>query len=212
MSPSAASHAVELSPAVALSTGRAKGASKAKPRRSLTTDHVWVRIAVGTIASVATIAVVAVHRGDPTTAALLAVAILFLGSLSAIDLAEQRLPNRLTLPFAGGTAVLLLLGGFVGSAIGSSLVALAVGLGFAALFVVLRFGMGDVKLSLTVGMIAGWLGPDAITATAYAGAIAGAVAAVLLMVVHRRRDVTFPFGPVLAVGSVAGMLVGTPAF
>ena len=85
--------------------------------------------------------------------------------------------------------------------------AIGTGLAFAAVLLVLRFGMGDVKLAYTVGTIAGWFGREAVMTTVVFGALAGAAVAVALIVIHRRRDVTFGFGPFLALGSVAGMLV-----
>jgi leader peptidase (prepilin peptidase)/N-methyltransferase len=87
-----------------------------------------------------------------------------------------------------------------------ALAALGFGLAFALVLLVLRFGMGDVKLALTVGLIAAWLGPDAIITTVYVGAGSGAAVALALLVIHRRRRLTFSFGPFLAIGSVAGMV------
>ncbi len=73
--------------------------------RDLTTDHAAVRVAIGTATAVATIAVAAGHRADPVVALLLSIAVLSYGVLSVIDVAEQRLPNRITLPLAGATAL-----------------------------------------------------------------------------------------------------------
>lgn len=176
----------------------------------LTADHRAIRPAIGAITAAAVVLVAFGHRGHPVTAALLSMTVLCLGALSAVDIAEQRLPNRITLPLAGGVALAVLSGGVARSDIGAGFGSVGIGLGFALALMLLRFGMGDVKLALSVGMIAGWLGRDAILATAYVGAIAGAVVALILIVVHRRRDVSFGFGPCLALGSVAGMLAATP--
>ena len=174
--------------------------------RDLTTDHPAIGVAIGAATTASLIAVVLVHRGDPILAGLLSIVVLCYGALSVVDAAQQRLPNRITLPLAGATAIAVLAGGIARGDLGAAIGALAIGLGFAAVFVVLRFGMGDVKLALTVGTIAGWLGRDAVMTTAYVGACAGAAVAILLLVVHRRRNLTFSFGPFLALGSVAGML------
>jgi leader peptidase (prepilin peptidase)/N-methyltransferase len=172
----------------------------------LTTDRPAVRVAIGAATVVAIAAVAAHHRTDPVVAGLLSIVVLCYGVLSVVDAAEQRLPNRITLPLAGATAIAVLSGGFARADIGSALGALAMGLVFALVFLLLRFGMGDVKLALTVGTIAGWLGSDAVMTTAYVGACSGGAVALLLIIVHRRRDISFSFGPFLALGSVAGML------
>ncbi len=185
-------------------------ATAAAPDHTGHRGHRMVRVAIGAVTVAAAVAVAANHRADPVTAALLSVTVLWYGVLSAIDIAQQRLPNRITLPLAGAAALAVLLDGLATADLGPTLAAWATGLGFAGTFVVLRFGMGDAKLALTVGMVAGWLGRDAVMATAYAGAVSGAVVALILIVIHRRRDVRFAFGPFLAIGSVAGMLVGVP--
>lgn len=174
-----------------------------------TIDHPAVSAVIGAMTTLAVIAVTVHHRAEPLIAGLLAIVVLCYGVLSAIDIAEQRLPNRITLPLAGVTATLVLGGGIVSGNVGAALGALAIGLGLALVFVLLRFGMGDVKLALTVGTIAGWLGRDAVMVTAYVGAISGAVVALLLIITYRRRDVSFSFGPILALGSVAGMCAAT---
>ena len=175
--------------------------------RALTTHHPAVRIAIVAATAAAVVAVVASHRADPVVATLLSIALLSYGVLSAIDAAEQRLPNRITLPLAAATTLAVLTGGLVRSNLESALGALGIGLAFAVALLVMRFGMGDVKLALTVGTIAGWFGQNAVVTTALIGAMSGATVALLLIVIHRRWDVTFSFGPFLAVGSVAGMLV-----
>jgi leader peptidase (prepilin peptidase)/N-methyltransferase len=174
--------------------------------RDLTAGHPGVRLVIVavTIASVA--AVATVNRGTPILAALLSMVVIGYGALSAIDAAEQRLPNRLTLPLAGLSAAAVVADGLLHSGLRVALAALGFGLAFALVLLVLRFGMGDVKLALTVGLIAAWLGPDAIITTVYVGAGSGAAVALALLVIHRRRRLTFSFGPFLAIGSVAGMV------
>ncbi|MCP5034649.1 MAG: prepilin peptidase [Actinomycetia bacterium] len=172
----------------------------------VTSHHPVVRVAIGGATAAALIAVVVDHRADPVTSVLLAIVVLIYGVLSAVDIAEQRLPNRITLPLAAATTLAVLAGGIARSNLVAALGALGIGLTFAFVLLATRFGMGDVKLALTVGTIAGWLGRDAIVTTAWVGAMSGAAVAVVLIVVFRRRDVAFSFGPFLAIGSVAGML------
>jgi leader peptidase (prepilin peptidase)/N-methyltransferase len=172
----------------------------------LTTDHPALRVAIGAATAVAAVAVAVHYRADPVLAVLLSIVVLCYGVLAVIDAAEQRLPNRITLPLAAATAGAVLSGGIARAGVGAAFGALAIGLGFALVFLLLRFGMGDVKLALTVGTIAGWLGQDAVMTTAYVGASCGAAVALSLIIIHRRRDLSFSFGPFLAIGSVAGML------
>lgn len=178
--------------------------------RELTSDHPATRIAVGAVTAIAVLAVVASHRANPVLAVLLSITVLCFGVLAAIDVAEQRLPNRITLPLGAATTLAVLTGGVIRSDVKAALGALGLGLIFALIFLVMRFGMGDVKLALTVGTIAGWLGWNAVVATALVGAMAGMMAALALIIVHRRRDLAFGFGPFLVIGSIAGMLVAGP--
>ena len=173
----------------------------------LTIRHPACQAAIGAITALAAAAVGSVHRADPPVAVLLVVAVVCFGALSGIDLAEQRLPNRITVPLAGATMVAVLVGGTIRSGPGAAVGAIGVGLGFALIFLVMQFGMGDVKLALSVGTIAGWFGGGAVLTTAVVGATSGAIVALVLMVIHRRRDLSFSFGPFLAIGCVAGMLV-----
>jgi leader peptidase (prepilin peptidase)/N-methyltransferase len=189
------------------STGRVTATAATDQTGDLTSDHPLIRWAVGVVTVTAVALVVSQHRADPFAAIWLSVVVTAYGFLSAIDIAQQRLPNRITLPLAGVTILIVFAGGLVTGNITRTLTAITIGLGFSVLLVVFRFGMGDVKLAVTVGTIAAWLGRDAIVATIYIGAAAGAVAALVLMMLHRRRDITFGFGPFLALGSVAGMLV-----
>ncbi|MGI9613340.1 MAG: prepilin peptidase [Acidimicrobiales bacterium] len=180
-----------------------------QPTINPTIDHRAVSVATGALTTLAVVAVAVQHRADPLIAGLLSIVVMCYGVLSAVDIAEQHLPNRITLPLAGVTATLVLGSGIASGNVGAALGALAIGLGLAVVFVLLRFGMGDVKLALTVGTIAGWLGRDAVMVTAYVGAISGAVVALLLIIIYRRRDVSFSFGPILAIGSIAGMCAAT---
>ncbi len=177
-------------------------------RLDLTVDHLAVRSTIAVVTGLAMLAVATAHRADPVLAVLLSIVVLSYGALATIDAAQQRLPNRITLPLAAATVAAVLAGGVVRSDLTGAFAAIGVGLGLAVLLIVLRFGMGDAKLALTVGTIAAWLGSEAMAATAYGSAFSGGAVALALIVVHRRRDVSFGFGPFLAIGSVAGMLVG----
>ncbi len=161
-------------------------------------------IVAATVVSVGAVGIA--HRSAPITAVLLCGVVVAYGILSVIDAAEQRLPNRITLPLAGASAFVVAVGGFVRSDIGAGFGAIGMGLATAAVLFLLRFGMGDVKLALTVGTVAGWLGVNTLVTTLLAMAVSGAVVAVALIAIYRRRDISFSYGPFLAIGSIVGML------
>jgi leader peptidase (prepilin peptidase)/N-methyltransferase len=146
------------------------------------------------------------HRDDLLVAALLLPVVIAYGVLSIIDAAEQRLPNNITLPLAAASAVIVVVAGVVAGSVGRGLIAVGVGLAFAVVLFVLRFGMGDVKLALTVGTVAGWFGANTVITTMLASALSGAVAAMVLLAIYRRRNVYFSYGPFLAIGSTIGMI------
>lgn len=172
----------------------------------VTSSHRGLRAAIAAVTLVAVVLVALAHQDHPVTAALLAGVVMALGALSMVDVAEQRLPNRITYPLALATITVVVIAGALQGELLRAGVAIGVGLVFAVALMLLRFGMGDVKLAVSVGTIAGWLGWQALATTMLAMALSGALAAVGLMVIHRRRDVAFSYGPFIAIGSVAGML------
>jgi leader peptidase (prepilin peptidase)/N-methyltransferase len=126
--------------------------------------------------------------------------------LSAIDIAERRLPNRIVLPSAA--AVLVAQTALAPdralewalAAVGASAVVLLPQLVYPA-----GLGMGDVKLALLLGAALG----SAVIAALLIGFLAAAVYALVLLGRHglsaRRR--TIPLGPFLAFGGVAALLL-----
>lgn len=139
-----------------------------------------------------------------------------LAVLAEIDLAEHRLPNNLVGLLAGAVALWLAVAGIAGDDIGRTVRALAVGLAVAAAFlavaVVGDLGMGDVKLALPVGMVAGWLGAAAGQATVVSTGLGAGVAAAVLLARSRSGGPRprLPFGPFLALGALAGLLIAAP--
>ena len=129
--------------------------------------------------------------------------------LSVIDVEARRLPNRIVLP----AAVIVLLAhlaiapdswaSWVGAAFGAAAFLLVFALAYPA-----GLGMGDVKLALLLGAALG----SAILPALLLGTLAGAAAAVWLLVRHgaRARRMTMPFGPFLAFGAIATMLLLAP--
>ncbi|MFT4110211.1 prepilin peptidase [Propionicimonas sp.] len=133
------------------------------------------------------------------------------GLLTVIDLAEERLPDRIVLPLIGLTAGLLTLAAWTTgewSALGrAGLAAVAL---FVLYFVMMVFspdlGFGDVKLAAVAGAFGGWFGWGAVVLGFGAGWITFAIAGLALMVARRRgRKGSFAFGPFLILGAVLGV-------
>ncbi|MEU8960903.1 A24 family peptidase [Streptomyces sp. NPDC048491] len=135
--------------------------------------------------------------------------------LCLVDLAVRRLPDALTLPFAGAAAALLglaaLLPGHAGSWPTALLGGLVLGGGYLVLFLVnpAGLGFGDVKLALGLGVALGWYGWPVLLAGALLGLLLGAVYGVGLVVFRRAsRKTAFPLGPFLIAGAFAALLLG----
>lgn len=134
--------------------------------------------------------------------------------LIAIDFAEHRLPDVLTLPCAvlSGCALLIgaLLSGDWGS-LGSGLLG-ALGL-TAALFVLFllgggAFGFGDVKLGISMGMCLGAVGVTAVVLGPLLGLVLGGVVGVILILLGRaNRKSAIALGPYLLIGTLAVLVL-----
>jgi leader peptidase (prepilin peptidase)/N-methyltransferase len=72
-------------------------------------------------------------------------------------------------------------------------------------------GFGDVKLLAAIG---GWLGWQAVFPTLFLGSVVGSIIAIGIMIVGRQFSwqAKIPFGPFLAAGAVAHLLVGSELF
>ncbi len=138
-------------------------------------------------------------------------------ALVFIDLAVHRLPDRLTLPAAGWTLVVL---GVEALADGGPwpralLAALVCGAGFATVTLLVgeaAFGLGDAKLAVSVGALLGWVGWSAVVVGLAIAFLAGGLVAAALLVTRRvgRRD-SLAFGPYLVLGTLLAVAWLTPA-
>jgi leader peptidase (prepilin peptidase) / N-methyltransferase len=158
------------------------------------------------------------------SAELPAVLVLLAGlvAVSAVDLAYLRIPTRFI--HVTGAAVATAIGaaavaaGPVGAVAGAGLGA-ALYAGFlGALYLVspAMLGFGDVRLGALIGAVVGWLAwvPDrpvegpltAVLRAAFVAGVVGTAAGTVLLVV-RRQNRPFPFGPAMAVGAVFAVLV-----
>lgn len=135
-----------------------------------------------------------------------------LGLLVAVDLAEERLPDTLTLPLypvlLGGLALDAALGGgwpAVGQAVLAGLVALAV---FLLLALLGPLYPGDVKLAGVLGAWLGWFGWWPVLGGFFAAFALHALVGIGLMAARRaNRSTEFAFGPSLVAGTLI-VLVG----
>jgi leader peptidase (prepilin peptidase) / N-methyltransferase len=133
--------------------------------------------------------------------------------LAVIDLRTQRLPNVLTLPAYPAVAVLLLVPA-VAEGRWSDLGRAALGgAALLALFAVLHLvnpagmGLGDVKLSGTMGAMLGWLSWADVLVGAFVGFVLGAVVGLALMAVGKAgRKTALAFGPFMLAGAWAAIL------
>lgn len=161
------------------------------------------RVTAAAASGAAAVLAIALGAGlDPLAAARLTVSGGVLGAAAILDLAERRIPNRLTLP-----ALPLLVGLWLAG--GRELGQIAAGLLLAAVLVVLglvapaALGMGDAKLAL---VIAFGLTDKAPTALALALLLAAAVAATRLLAGRDGRRGTLPLAPFLAAGALIALL------
>ena len=126
-------------------------------------------------------------------------------AVSAIDLEHRIIPNRIVLP---ATVVVLVANSARDLSPEWALAALAgSGVLFAAAVAYpAGMGMGDVKLALLMGAALG----RTVSVALMVGMLAALVPSVVLLVRHgsKARKMGVPFGPFLAIGSVAALFWG----
>ncbi len=151
---------------------------------------------------------VVVHRHD--SVAEVAIDLVFLTVLAAVtltDLERRIIPNRILL--AGAIACLAIAVPTDPGSLPERAIAAAAA-GGALFLVVLAYprgmGLGDVKLTATMGLFLGRAVAPAILVALLAGSAVG----LALIARHgsKARKMAIPFGPFLALGGVVGMLAG----
>jgi len=137
-------------------------------------------------------------------------------ALTWIDAAVQRLPDVLTALAYAGTAGLLLLAAATGGHWPDLLRALLGGLALAAAFLALAvisraaIGLGDAKLSASLGTMLAWSGWPALAAGVFAGFLLAAFYGLGLLVSGRAtRGQRIPFGPFMVAGTLLVLLITT---
>ncbi|WP_068249316.1 prepilin peptidase [Janibacter corallicola] len=150
-------------------------------------------------------------RERPALAVVLVAASAVLLVLAAIDIDVRRLPDRLTYPlFLGGLAGLFVVGLIEGDLetdwVRALLGAAALG-GFYFLLILIggggRMGLGDVKLSPSLGLLLGYLSWSHVVLGTLVGFLSAGVMALVLLVRGAGRTSHLAFGPHM----VAGVLV-----
>ena len=137
-------------------------------------------------------------------------------AISLIDLEHFIVPDRITAPLTVAALALLGLAAVAdgsGWRYGRTLLG---GLAFFAFLLLLNLlyprgmGMGDVKLSFSLGLYLGWLGWGQVFLGGFLAFLLGAVVGVALIAtgVKGRKDFV-PFGPFLALGTMITILWGS---
>lgn len=136
-------------------------------------------------------------------------------ALTWIDLRTKRLPREISYTTAAIGTPLLIVAAVVEDAprrIGTMVIGAGLALAIMGLiYLVSRGGMGDgdVRLSPLLGLYLGWLNPGLVPVGIFYGFLAGAVVGIVLMVVGRAgRKTSIPFGPFLALGTIAAIFWG----
>lgn len=134
-------------------------------------------------------------------------------ALAAIDIAVQRLPDRLTLPAYPILIILLTGAAVVSHDFAALLRALLGGLSLAGAFLLLglvrpgQLGGGDIKLAGVAGLALGWLGWPILIAGAAIGFVLSAIVSVALLAARRiTLHSAMSFGPYLLGGALLAML------
>ncbi|MBO0825331.1 MAG: prepilin peptidase [Actinobacteria bacterium] len=135
-------------------------------------------------------------------------------ALSAIDIAVQRLPNRLTLPAYPVMVVLLGVAAVFGHSGGTLVRALLGGAALAAVYLFLavlrpgQLGAGDVKLAGLTGLALGWVGwPVVVFGTALGFVLSALVSVALLAARRITMRSSISFGPFMLGGALLAIVL-----
>jgi len=136
--------------------------------------------------------------------------------LAIIDVLEFRLPDPLTIAALGGTAAFLIAAATASGTwpdLGRSAAGAAA---LGALFAILALarpgsaGLGDAKLSLSLGALTAWLGWGVLAAALIAAFVLAACYGLWLLASRRATLRTrLPFGPFLLAGALAAVIAAS---
>lgn len=139
--------------------------------------------------------------------------------LSVIDIETLRLPDRIVLPATAVSLLAFAAASVVGGELHRLLACLVGGFTYLAFLLVAHLvhprgmGFGDVKFSALLGLHVGWAAADVVSAlvgvfySMLVGFLVGSLGGVVVMLV-RRRNSEYPFGPYLALGCLVVLVVG----
>lgn len=151
---------------------------------------------------------VVLSKGTLAGVVLGLVLVLLLVPAASIDLEHRRIPNAITVP---GILLAIVLGTALDPAGEPARLIAGLAAGGAFLLVVLiaprGMGMGDVKLTLMIGLFLGASVVPALLIALLAGALVGALV-IARVGVSAGRKTAVPFGPFLALGAVAALFAG----
>jgi leader peptidase (prepilin peptidase)/N-methyltransferase len=171
----------------------------------------WRTVVVGVTGAVA-LAAVALRFTDPPSQVVFGLYVVALVLLLATDLDQRLLPDVITLPAIPIALALdlLRLNPFVGPPDLPITIAVAVLVPLALAVVAIPFGagaigQGDLKLLVSVGLLAGPL--RMFTGVVYGALLAGVVIVVLLVARRITLKTFIPFGPFLIYGALWAVLV-----
>ncbi len=133
--------------------------------------------------------------------------------ITIVDYRHYIIPTRIVYPSVLCCAVLLALAALIDGAyemLGQAIIGMfAAWLFFFVVWFIYPRGMGfgDVRLSLLVGLLTGWIGYGNVVLSLLFGLMIGAVVGVVLMILRLRgRKDAIPFGPFLAAGASLSVL------
>lgn len=134
-------------------------------------------------------------------------------SLVAIDLVEHRLPNRITLPLLGITFTSVVGHSLITkeyssliAPISAILITFAVGLAMAKY---LDFGMGDVKLLMSLNALLAWHSPNLIIIELGIAFASASVWGLVIWIKSKDPKARVAFGPFLLVGFISAVSMPT---
>jgi leader peptidase (prepilin peptidase)/N-methyltransferase len=143
--------------------------------------------------------------------------VLFAGllALSCIDVERMILPKKIVYPMTVLVAVLLLVAAAETGKWHAFLVGIACAVGWFIVFLGLYLaspkllGLGDVRLSLVLGLALGWLGVGYVLLGFFSANLVGAVVGMILIARNRaQRGSRVPYGVFLAVGCAIAVFAG----
>ena len=149
------------------------------------------------------------------TSVLLWIVLISVGvPLSIMDIISRRLPNVLTSALFVLSTIIISISGIVDHAssrvISSFIDSLVLSISFLIVSFATRggMGMGDVKLSAGIGLIAGFYGTQTLFLSTFLSFILGALVGVALLLLRKGNlKTTLPFGPFMIIGQLVAMWV-----